>query len=199
MDKTLFVIIIPQIVALLIVGLTFLFNHLNKNRELKHDEHLKKLELEQREKERKFIVEQKMIEKSIEAHQNAWGLVLRLLGLVDEYLGIGKDRPIPDCAQRELYKLLKELGDFNLSEGFFLEKRIRQQIEGITLVLIHKLTPGEKPDLSGTAISKEILKTAEWLLTALEAILKEYNPLYDLGIELPGLDAPENQSKERSK
>jgi hypothetical protein len=85
MDKTLLTVIIPQVVALLIVGLTFLFDHLNKNREFKHNEHLKKLELEQMEKERKFKVEEKMIEKSIDTHMELFSLVQRVFGLVNSY------------------------------------------------------------------------------------------------------------------
>jgi len=199
MDKTILGILIGSFTTLLGVALSSLFNHLTKRKELRHNEYLKELELKDRAKERKFKVEEKMIEKSIEAHKNAWGLVLQLLGLIDEWVEVGEDQPIPPLLQNELHSLLGQLRDFNLQEGFFLEKRIRQQIEGITLLVIHKVTPGREPELSGTLISKEIIKTTEWLRVALEAILKEYNPLYDLGTELLGLGGSENLFKERTK
>jgi hypothetical protein len=190
MDKTLFAIIIPQIVALLIVGLNFLFNHLNKNREFEHNEHLKKLELEQREKERKFKVEEKMIEKSIETHLEAFNRLVRIFGVVNQYYTADGTLQIPGENRKEIFDLLEELDDWRRSKGFFLEKTIRQQIGFVANLAQRAMNPRFKPVHPKMDIWEQLYRTIKGLIEALEIILKEYNPLYDLNIKLPKIENP---------
>ena len=189
MDKTFYVIIIPQIVALLIVGLTFLFNHLNKNREFKHNEHLKKLELEQREKERKFIVGEKMIEKGIDAHTEAYTRVQQIFRFVNEYYSAEGTLVPPDEEKREqLKELLLELGKWGNAKGFFLDKTVKKQLESIVTLGILALRSPERAIPRNRDIWAEMWRAVHGLRDALEAISKEYNPLYDLGIKLPEIE-----------
>jgi hypothetical protein len=189
MDKTLLPIIIPQGVALLIVFLNFLFNYLNKNKEFKHNEHLKKLELEQREKERKFKVEEKMIEKSIEAHKGAWSRVLRMNGFVNQYVGAAEDREIPESVRDKFYDLVVEVRDWNDSEGLFMEKRVRRQLDYVVVLALQELRPGRKPYHPNMDIFSEMTRAIQGLRKALETIMNRYNPLYDLDIELPEIES----------
>lgn len=85
MDKTILGILIGSLTTLVGVGLTSFFNYKTKMRELKHNEHLKELELKDREKERKFKIEEKMIEKSIQAHVEAYGKIMAIFELVNRY------------------------------------------------------------------------------------------------------------------
>ena len=189
MDKTFFVIIIPQIVALLIVGLTFLFNHLNKNREFKHNEHWKKLELEQREKERKFKVEEKMIERSIEAHIEAFGRVIEIFGIVNWFYGANGTLKMPEEREKHLRNLFRQLQEWNNSKGLFLEKTIQKQIGFVTNIAPLALAGSPRTKKEKLDIWTQLYRTIEGLLKALEMVFKEYNPLYDMNIKLPEIEA----------
>jgi hypothetical protein len=190
MDKELLLVIIPQIVALLIVGLNFLFNYLSKNKEFKHNEYLKKLELEQREKERKFKIEEKMIEKSIETHLEAFNRLVRIFGIVNQYYTADGTLEIQAENRKEIFDLLKELDDWRRSKGFFLEKTIRQQIGFVASLAQRAMSPGFKPVHPKMDIWEQLYRTIKGLIEALEIILKEYNPLYDLNIKLPEIEPP---------
>jgi hypothetical protein len=190
MDKTLVGIIIGSCATLLGVALTSLFNYLIKRKELKHNEYLKEIELRDREKERKFKVEEKMIEKSIEAHKGAWSRVLRMNGFVNQYVGGGEDRQVPEDVWDKFYQLLVEVRDWNDSEGLFMEKRVRRQLDLVVVLGLQELRPGKKPYHPDMDIFMQMTRAITVLRNALETIMKEYNPLYDLDIELPEIKTP---------
>jgi hypothetical protein len=184
MDKEILLVIIAQIVALLIVGLNFLFNYLSKNKEFKHNEHLKKLELEQREKERKFKIEEKMIERSLEAHMEAFSQLVKIFDLVNEYYTGKGTLDMPTAKSEELFKLIAALDEWRSSKGFFLEKTIHKQIG----LVAHLVTLSLKPStISHPSLDPwhQSYRTIKGLLSALDNIFKQYNPLYDLNIKLP--------------
>jgi hypothetical protein len=191
MDKTLLPIIIPQGVALLIVFLNFLFNHLNKNKEFKHNEHLKKLELEQREKERKFKVEEKMIEKSIEAHMEAFDQIINIFRLVNRsYAGEGT-LVMSNEEEKNLSELFTKLNEWQRTKGFFLEKTIREQIGRVVDLGGRALGSPSKTHKPKMDILYQLWTATNGLVDALETILKEYNPLYDLNIKLRQFETSE--------
>lgn len=184
MDEKFFAILIPNIVALLIVGLNFLFNYWNKNREFEHSKDLKKLEIEQREKERKFRVGEKMIDKGIDAHMEAYTRVQQIFGFVNEYYSAeGTLVPPDDQKRKELGDLLVELNDWKNRKGFFLDKTVKQQIDSVVASGIMALGPGRRVELPRD-IWEEMWRAINGLRDALETISKEYNPLYDLNVKL---------------
>lgn len=190
MDKTLLGIIIGSCATLLGVALTSLFNYLIKRKELTHNEYLKEIELRDREKERKFKVEEKMIEKSIETHLEAFNRLVRIFGVVNQYYTADGTLEIPAENRKEIFDLLEELDDWRRSKGFFLEKTIRQQIGFVANLAQRVMNPRFKPVHPKMDIWEQLYRTIKGLIGALEIILKEYNPLYDLNIKLPKIENP---------
>jgi|GEM_PF-5523382 len=189
MDKTILGILIGSFTTLLGVALSSLFNHLTKRKELRHNEYLKELELKDRAKERKFKVEEKMIEKSIEAHMEAFSQLVKIFGLVNEYYSADGALYFPSEEKRkELFDLLIKLDSWRSSKGFFLEKNIRERIGLVVRLAERALRPGTKPDHPKMDIWRQLWSTIQGLIGALETILKEYNPLYDLNIKFPELE-----------
>jgi hypothetical protein len=185
MDKTLLGIFIGSGTTLLGVGLTSLFNYLTKRKELKHNEHLKELDLKDREKERKFKVEEKMIEKSIEAHMEAYNRLDRVFDYVNSFYTADGRLVMPDEKRTELYDMLLEFGDWKSSNGFLLERKVCDQLGTAVGLARRVLKNGAKLSLPQMDIWKETWKAVHELRTALESISKEYNPLYDLNIKPP--------------
>ncbi|MGB8658415.1 MAG: hypothetical protein WCE90_11645 [Candidatus Zixiibacteriota bacterium] len=145
---------------------------------------LKRLELKDREKERKFKVEEKMIERSIEAHMEALDQITKIFSLVNRiYAGDGT-LVMSNEEEKELSEFFRKLNEWLRTKGFFLEKTIREQIGRVIDLGGRALGSPSQTHKPKMDILYQLWTTTHGLVDALETILKEYNPLYDLNIKL---------------
>ena len=189
MDKTILGILIGSFTTLLGVALSSLFNHLTKRKELRHNEYLKELELKDRAKERKFKVEEKMIERSVEAHIEAFGRVIEIFGIVNWFYRANGTLKMPEEREKHLRNLFRQLQEWNNSKGLFLEKTIHEQIGFVTNIAPLALAGSPRTKKEKLDIWTQLDRAIEGLLKALEMVFKEYNPLYDMNIKLPEIQA----------
>lgn len=151
---------------------------------------LKKLELKDRERERKFKVEEKMIERSIEAHMEAFDQIRKIFRLVNRnYAGEGT-LVMSKEEEKELSELFTKLNEWR-TKGFFLEKTIRKQIDRVIDLGGRALESPSKTHKPKMDILHQLWTTTNGLVDAFEIILKEYNPLYDLNIKLREFETSE--------
>jgi hypothetical protein len=186
MDATLLGIIIPQVVALLIVGLTFLFNYLNKTREFEHNEQLKKVEVEQREKERRFRVEEKMIDRAFDALAEGWHLWNQTgirLKVYEEAGKGGLERGQGD-AHRDVESILISMDQWFPRSEFFLPRRVRNSCREMHQLLLHDFIGVIPREIPATTLQK-LNEAGKNLGAALESILEEYHPFYNTGSVRP--------------
>jgi hypothetical protein len=173
--------------------LSSLFNYLTKRKELRHNEYLKDLELKDKERERKFKIEEKMIDKSIDAHIEAFSQIIRIFGLVKAYYKEKSLIMTPE-KKKELWGLISSLHAWRCNKGFLLEKTLREQIGEVVKVGgdIEKAETDYKD--FNNELWEILWETTQRLIGALEAIQKEYNPLYDLNIKLPEIEIRRKKS-----
>jgi hypothetical protein len=182
MDKTLLGIFIGSGTTLLGVGLTSLFNYLTKRKELKHNEHLKELDLKDREKERKFKIEEKMIEHCIESLQGLFNFLRRIgseLVLFEQldkkHLDSEEGR---ERCQKRIKDILFEVEKWLELNSIFLPGEIKNEFESLLSLLQQEFIGCIPPDVHDTIwkkLNEQLAKTSK----SIEQILKEYNPFYD--------------------
>jgi len=134
-------------------------------------------------KELKFRIEEKMIERSIEAHMEAFDQIRKIFRLVERnYAGEGT-LVMSNEEEKELSELFTKFNEWR-TKGFFLEKTIRKQIDRVIDLGGRALGSPSKTHKPKMDILYQLWTTTNGLIDALETVLKEYNPLYDLNIKL---------------
>ena len=175
-------------VTLVAVWLKSYFESRNKKIELEHDKSLKELELRDREKERKFKVEEKIIEKSIEMHIQAHIKMMEIFLIVNQYYVSSGILVIPDGEKERFKTLLSGLQSWMNLNKLFLNKKISERMSEViywaSMALSRNIEPPPRAD-----IWKNTYETIKGIQNALEAIFKEYNPFYDLDVKIPKLPA----------
>jgi hypothetical protein len=174
MDKTLVGIIIGSCATLLGVALTSLFNYL-----------IKTIELRDREKERKFKIEEKMIERSI---SSLIELFIRLgqmnILFLEFQISDKKHADIEEWRQEEQKKIaqaLKETEKWFAVNGFHLPKEITDECKHLFDEVAHEFAeviPYEMNEEVWKKLHQRIIQ----IKTAVEEIMKEYNPFYNMKI-----------------
>jgi hypothetical protein len=132
-----------------------------------------------------------MIERSIDAHMELFNRANRVFAFIDSYYTADGTLALPDEEKsNELHGLLVELHKWTNSKGFFLDKTIKKQI-GLVIGLGERARkPGAKVVSPKMDVGEQMWRAMNGLREALETIMKEYNPLYDLNIKLPEIDTP---------
>jgi hypothetical protein len=182
MDKTILGILIGSLTTLLGMALTSLFNHLTKRKELRHNEHLKELELKDRAKERKFKVEEKMIEKAFDALAEGWHLWnqtgIRLKVYEEAVKAGGLERAQGD-AHRDVENILISMDQWFARSEFFLPRRVRNSCREMHQLLLHDFIGVIPREIPETTLHK-LNEAGKNVRSALESILEDYHPFYKM-------------------